>query len=76
MEVFNQGIRSIYVKETRAWGQEGRKWDIMSWNITSMTVIDTPTCNAKLMRIQEAMTYGPVTLQETHWGKGHVSEFT
>eukprot|EP00972_Heterocapsa_arctica_P101409 14944454-Heterocapsa_arctica.AAC.1 len=21
------------------------------------------------------MTYGPVTLQETHWGKGHAAEF-
>eukprot|EP00972_Heterocapsa_arctica_P011530 1690151-Heterocapsa_arctica.AAC.1 len=58
-EFFNQGIRSIFVKEARPWGQEGRNWEIMSWNITSMTVVDTPTCNAKLMRIQEAMIYGP-----------------
>eukprot|EP00972_Heterocapsa_arctica_P021056 3100284-Heterocapsa_arctica.AAC.1 len=76
IDIFNQGIISICVKEARAWGQDGRRWEIMSWNITSMTVVDTPTCNAKLMSIQEAMIYGPVALQETQWGKGHVTEFT
>eukprot|EP00972_Heterocapsa_arctica_P005959 877318-Heterocapsa_arctica.AAC.1 len=76
INIFNQGIRSIFVKEARAWGQEGRTWSIMSWNITSMTVVDTATCDAKLIMIQEAMTYGPVALQETHWVRGHSAKFT